>query len=99
MGGGSTLNTLARYPENRVGARFLRLFALLAAAAVLTLGLGSARAAHSTSVTPTIYFQYSMDCTFFDRRMTLATFVTSIAWWGTAPQDDVTTPLAPGTYP
>ncbi len=81
---------------NRLGSTFLRLLALVGASAAVALGVGSAQAAHSTSITPTIYFAYSMDCT-FSIVDDSGKPVTSVAPGNY--QIDVTTPIAFGTIP
>jgi hypothetical protein len=84
------------YLHNRVVVRVLRLIGPLAASAIVVLGAGSARAAQSTSIAPTIYFAYSMDCT-FSILDDSGKPVTSIAPGNY--QIDVTTPVAFGTLP
>jgi hypothetical protein len=74
----------------------LRLVAVVATVVVVALGVGSARASQSTSIAPTIYFAYSMDCT-FSIVDDSGKPVTSIAPGNY--QVDVTTPIAFGTIP
>ena len=94
--GRGTLEALAGYLENGVRPRFLGLVAVVATVAVVALGVGSARASQSTSIAPTIYFAYSMDCT-FSIVDDSGKPVTSIAPGNY--QVDVTTPVAFGTIP
>ncbi|HEX4519589.1 MAG TPA: hypothetical protein VH063_08435 [Gaiellaceae bacterium] len=74
----------------------MRLIALLAASLVVALGAGSAQSAPSSSIAPTIYFSYTMDCT-FSIVDDSGKAITSIAPGNY--QIDVTTPIAFGTIP